>query len=213
MIQVSTYELALLIAGFAFGSIFIIWILKYLGYGDHGRDRRKGSRRGRHDTRGRNRGLGGFIVLLFVISGIALVLKIQNTSFVNPPKVHLVTEVDSTIQAPLVTTPIQETSEPEAGEGLNQDIYMPQADGVPVNNDESNSAPVETIQKFYIRVCVLSQLENVDPACQKLIKKGLEVSTLEKDAGIAVFVGPYDSKSKADQVNTNKKLGGVVEEY
>ena len=217
MIQVSTYELTLLIAGFAFGVIFLISILRFLGISGRQNDQR-GRRRGRryddddddYNETYRRRGSGGFMLLLVLVMSVAVILKVQNIDLITTPK-----EVPTTETAPILRSPINEkpaTTPPpqEPKPGLNQDIYMPDAEGM-AEAEALGNFPVVPNQKYFIRVCVLSQWENVDPYCQKLLERGLPVCTLEKEQGTAIYIGPYTSWAEAEEVNISKKLKGVIE--
>lgn len=219
--QPSAYEIALLIAGFVLGIFFLISILKLLGFGNH-RNRRRSGRRNHHrrryydddedeyDDEDEERRGGWFIpILILIILSVAGVSRLQKAGVFLTSKSEAIpkTEGPKHNSVDITLPPLQDT-EP----GLNRDIYMPK-EGWTADTEAPDQTSAGLAHEYYIRVCVLSNPENVDPTCQKLLGRGFSVHTMDKESGTAIYVGPYPTKEQAEQINAINKFAGILEVY
>lgn len=204
MIKLSFSELALPIIGFFLGAAFIIMVYRML---DSGRGRRhdryhRGGNRYYDDDDDRGNYLP-FILVLFVVCGAVLSYKFDLFRI----------QKDLPLSKQNLEIKVLQPREKD-------DVPTEEEMGIEERNDHENQPHISEIQPsenedelYCIRVCVLSKRQNVEPCILDLMDKGLSAFTRERDNGTAIYVGPFESRDRAKDVNLDKNLEGTIEPY
>lgn len=225
MLKPSAYEIALVFGGF----ILCMIILNAMGYGNHPRPSRSIRRRRRirrryddyddddddydeDDEHHRNRrGSGCLIIAALVVFGIAAISRTPKTDMLQSVTNYL--DTTKHIQKGTSKSSLIDSSFNDEIPELSFNETFPLTPEDSVSATVAEQLPQEPETTFYIRVHVLFDPLGIDNACRTLKKRGFEVSTMPKGSGTAIFVGPYESREKAEQVNDSKNLKGFIEEY
>ncbi len=206
MIELSLYELALPIVGFFLGAAFIIMVYRMLGLGRGGRrDRRR--RGGNHYYDDDDRGNYLPLILVLLVVGVALSYKFD---LIKIQKDKPLTKQNMEIKAQKPRDRDDIPFEPQ--EKIEKRIA--EVIDIETQSEVSEDPQSSTEAKPHcVRICVLPKNKNVEPRCQDLMDLGFSVFTEDRGNGTAIYIGPFESKSRAESVNLDNSLQGVIEPF